>query len=90
MHNTEVALCESELFYGEDIAVLESDIVLLVKEALALYAGHIEYIELRKAVLKRGSLHVLDALAVEDFTFYVIGSLWERTMFRISRDIQKW
>ena len=46
MQDGEVLLRPGELVGGEDIAVFEPEVVLLVEEALALHAGHVKHVQL--------------------------------------------
>ena len=47
-----VRLRKLKLRTVKDVEVLHTNVVILVEEALLLYAGHVEHIQLRKSVLQ--------------------------------------
>ena len=52
MQDEHIRLRIFQLFFGQNIAVLQADIVLLVEKALFLHARHIEYVEIRHGCLQ--------------------------------------
>ena len=54
-----------QLLRGEDVAVLQAQIVLLVEKPLPLDTGHIEDIQLRHHLIQRGRLDVGDVPALD-------------------------
>ena len=73
MQHSHIRLCKAHLFLGEDVAVLQADVVLLVEEALALHAGHVEDVELGHDGGEVGLLGVLQALGLEHVLLDVAG-----------------
>ena len=65
MQHGHVRLCQRHLFVGQDVAVLQADVVLLVEEALLLHAGHVQDVQLRHGFLQAAGLLVGDAVGLQ-------------------------
>ena len=64
-----------ELFRGEDVAVLEAHVLVLVEEALPLHARHVQDVQFGHDALQIGGLRIGDALLLQDVLFDVAGQL---------------
>ena len=64
-----------QLVHVQDIAVFQPQIVFLVKEALPLYPGHIQDIQLGHGGFQVGGLLVGDVLLLQDVLLHVGGNL---------------
>ena len=64
-----------QLFGREDVAVLQAQVILLVEEALALHAGHVEHVQLGHNRLEIGRLNVFEVLRLKNLLFDVAGQL---------------
>ena len=65
MEDGHIGFREGHLRRGEDVGILQADVILLVEEALALDAGHVEDIELRHGLLEARDLLIGDILRAE-------------------------
>ena len=65
VQHAHVALCKAHLFLVEDIYAVETLILRVVRETLALDAGHIEYVELRHRLFERAALFILKSASLE-------------------------
>ena len=65
MEHGHVGLGKGHLLFGEDIAVLQTDIVFLVEETLLLDAGHVEDVQLGHGLLEAAGLLVGDVVGLE-------------------------
>ena len=75
MQDPQVRLGVFQLLRGEDVAVLQAQIVLLVEKPLPLDTGHIEDIQLRHHLIQRGRLDVGDVPALDVLLLDVAGQL---------------
>lgn len=62
-----------KLIRGKDVAILKSDVIVLIKETLALDTGHVENIKFGQDLHEVGGLNVFDILAGEDLLLYITG-----------------
>ena len=75
MQDAEILLGVAQLLLGEDVAVLQTEVVFLVEEALALNAGHVENVELGHDGFEVGRLLVGDVVLLERLVLHVAGKL---------------
>ena len=75
MQDAEILLGAAQLLRGEDVAVLQAEVVFLVEEALALNAGHVENVELGHDGFEVGRLLVGDVVLLERLALHVAGEL---------------
>ena len=72
MEHHHVLVGELHLLRIENVAVLQADVVILVEEAFALHAGHVEHVKLRQHVLHLLHLAVGNVVGFEHAAAHII------------------
>ena len=65
MQNGQIPLGCPKLVWGEDIAVLQADIVILIEKPLPLHPGHVEDVQLGHSLLQRSGLLIVNAVFLQ-------------------------
>ena len=73
MQHGHVFFGQRHLVAGQNVAVLQADVVFFVEEALLLHTGHIKDVELRHGVLQAAGLAVGDAVGFQHILDDIIG-----------------
>ena len=74
VHDGQIFLCVLKLFKVEDVAVLQSYVILFVEESFLLDPGHVEDVKFRHGVFKGLCLVELSSCLLHIFD-YVFGNL---------------
>ena len=75
MQDPQILLGVFQLLRGEDVAVLQAEVILLIEEAFLLDAGHVQDIQLRHDLLQTGGLGIGNVLGLDVLLLDVAGQL---------------
>src|SRR5574344_1302244 len=81
MKHNHVFLCKRHLLLIENVAVLETNVILLVEEALFLNAGHVENVNITKYIFKSLGSCVRNASGIKNVLSDVVRYLQLRRAY---------